>query len=1157
MKKTWKKVMSLFLVLLMTVSMTGCSACKKGDSKQGKDEAAMPVITGVEDGATYYLGKDTIKPEFDVGKATLKKDGGTPKAFISGTKITELGEYELEVKNGDKKAKVSFLVKEYYPEYPGEMTDMFDNTKLSDAYYISTPNLTVGITDGILTMKNGTGEPWSMMSRRFQHVNASKYPYIEFLVTNVGDGEGTRFELKLSHPDANGEMIDEELVLTARYAGTYYVDLLNYVKAKGLSETDQEICIQFAVVGQNPDYAQISIDYYRSVAEIPEAGEAERYVDRSTETLAAWRSDTATIEAEDDQGTVYVTNSNEKEEYGYIIKRLQLNTEKYPVLVVDIDSVHNAMWSMKCVLNDTGEDIPLTKDINTTGLTKINLLEKGIPRSKNLTITLKFNVIGKGMNKYVKINGFETEAETSETRQEIFREYPGEITDLFDNRRLSDKYELAPNLTATITDGILTMKNGEGEPWSRLDRLFEGVNAAKHPYIEIHVPKVGNGEKTSLEVKLSHPDTRGNLVDEELALTVSYAGTYYIDLLGYVNAKGLNRTSQKINLTLAVVGKSAGYASVSIDYFKSVAAIPAAGAAGRYVDNTSETLGAWRNDTASISISNNQGKVYVTGSNPDEPWGYIIKRLQLNTEDYPYLVVDIDSVTNAQWSLKCIVNDQGEDIPLTEDNASDGRTEINLLEKGIPRGKSVTVTLKFNVIGRGTDKFVTVNGFETNAKSENGSTTGDAPRYVDNTPETLGKWRSNTAKMEVVDGKGKITVINPVETESWGHVLKTIQLNTADYPYLVVDIDSVKDADWSLKCVKNDTNEEITLISDNRATGKTEINLLGKLPESKNLSVTLLLYAVGKGNGQYVMVNGLETNADSLKAPALDIDFSTTDGWVPSPNDLPITLTVENNTGIFTVGGTQPGYGSISYNAVLNTVEQRWLVVDMVSADCDLVLQVNDGKKYEFYKELGKHYVDMQAEDSSFAQGFGVNTKITLLFVGDPGNKDVLNRIYTTSDGPNKDVIDDFSEDNWSHPDAAAGSVVIANNTMTLTKAEANGDFAKTNKFLTLNTSEKHVVKFGISSFQAAWDGGFTIEILNQNGEWVGFKIEGQNLYKVERPGGGYDVYFDLQALAAEKGVPAEKFIGKDLKLFFEIGIGYGAEKSVTLDGIMLVDEQP
>ena len=74
--------MSLFLVLLMTVSMTGCSACKKGDSKQGKDEAAMPVITGVEDGATYYLGKDTIKPEFDVGKATLKKDGGTAKAFI-------------------------------------------------------------------------------------------------------------------------------------------------------------------------------------------------------------------------------------------------------------------------------------------------------------------------------------------------------------------------------------------------------------------------------------------------------------------------------------------------------------------------------------------------------------------------------------------------------------------------------------------------------------------------------------------------------------------------------------------------------------------------------------------------------------------------------------------------------------------------------------------------------------------------------------------------------------------------------------------------------------------------------------------------------------------------------------------------------------------
>ena len=49
-----------------------------------------------------------------------------------------------------------------------------------------------------------------------------------------------------------------------------------------------------------------------------------------------------------------------------------------------------------------------------------------------------------------------------------------------------------------------------------------------------------------------------------------------------------------------------------------------------------------------------------------------------------------------------------------------------------------------------------------------------------------------------------------------------------------------------------------------------------------------------------------------------------------------------------------------------------------------------------------------------------------------------------------------------------------------------------------------------ISDFKANWDGGFTIEILNQNGEWVGFKIEGQNLCKFERTDGGYDVYLSL-----------------------------------------------
>ena len=68
-------------------------------------------------------------------------------------------------------------------------------------------------------------------------------------------------------------------------------------------------------------------------------------------------------------------------------------------------------------------------------------------------------------------------------------------------------------------------------------------------------------------------------------------------------------------------------------------------------------------------------------------------------------------------------------------------------------------------------------------------------------------------------------------------------MNTADYPYLVVDIDAVNNVDWSLKCIVEGSAGDVTLIGDNKEVGKHEINLLDKIPSSKNLTVTLQLYA--------------------------------------------------------------------------------------------------------------------------------------------------------------------------------------------------------------------------------------------------------------------------------------------------------------------------
>ena len=62
--------------------------------------------------------------------------------------------------------------------------------------------------------------------------------------------------------------------------------------------------------------------------------------------------------------------------------------------------------------------------------------------------------------------------------------------------------------------------------------------------------------------------------------------------------------------------------------------------------------------------------------------------------------------------------------------------------------------------------------------------------------------------------------------------------------------------------------------------------------------------------------------------------------------------------------------------------------------------------------------------------------------------------------------------------------------------------------------------------------------------------------------GSDYGVHFTYAEQPSPDGLAqafiiGEKFIGNDLKLFFEIGVGFGAEKSVTFDGIALVDAVP
>lgn len=600
------------------------------------------------------------------------------------------------------------------------------------------------------------------------------------------------------------------------------------------------------------------------------------------------------------------------------------------------------------------------------------------------------------------------------TLAEYFPVYPGQITDLFDNTKLSTDYEADSTAEVSVSGGVLRIKNTDvGDPWSIVRKTFVGVNATENPFIEVNVAKVSNGENVRIEIKLCGKDSEGNQLSatEELCLSANYAGKYYIDLLGWVQKKELNATDQDIVVSFAVVGEKAGYAEAEIDYIKSVAEIPASEPAAKYVDNTTESLSLWRNDTATIEAEDDQGVVYVTNSKESEEYGQIIKRVELNTKAYPYLVVDIGSVTGAQWSLKCIYN--GSEITLQADTGAVGKTEIDLVAKGLPESENVIVTFKFMVIGKGIDKMVVLNGFET--------------------------------------------------------------------------------------------------------------------------------------------------NAESAKAPSLNIDFSTADGWAACEGGFAtLGLTAEGGKGIFKLAGS--GYAAMEYSALLNTKEYRYLVIDVESADCAHVIKIGGHAIYTEAKTTGKIYVDMQADGSAFEEGFSVNVTWEFYLIGDAENTVVVNGIYTTNEAPDKDLIDDFSKSDWSVPDAEAGSVTIGSKTLTLVKAAANGDWAKTNKTITVDTSAKHIIKFGIKEMSGAvFDAGFKIDIINQGlAGWPTVSVTGDKMTKIEREGGGYDVYIDLEELATAAGKDVTAFVGKDISLFFELCVGLGdTEKSVTFDGITLVAEVP
>jgi hypothetical protein len=287
------------------------------------------VYSGVTDGGVY---DGDVTPVFSQGTATLKKGNAEAVSFESGTVVSGIGSYVLTITNDFETMTVSFTINEKYEVYEGQITDHFENL-LPHKDYIQDSNSTYALVDGKLVFTNKpNGDPWGILKRKFEGVNATEYPYIELSVETVYPGAAVRLEVALT----NEEWSTDPTLLTIQYAGVYYLDVLSYVKSKGLSETDADIYLKLAVVGQSAGYAGVEINYYKSVTGIPSKVKAEAYIDETVETLSLWRANTATLEIIENKAYGFVTNSTEP--YGYFVKRVELNTIDYQDLIVDIDN---------------------------------------------------------------------------------------------------------------------------------------------------------------------------------------------------------------------------------------------------------------------------------------------------------------------------------------------------------------------------------------------------------------------------------------------------------------------------------------------------------------------------------------------------------------------------------------------------------------------------------------------------------------------------------------------------------------------------------------------------------------------------------------------------------------------------------------------------
>ncbi|WP_036190757.1 Ig-like domain-containing protein, partial [Ureibacillus manganicus] len=106
-------------------------------------DKTAPIITEVEDGKHYQ----SVAPVFNEGTAILTMDGGPGTEFVSGTDITDNGQYTLEVTDtAGNKTTVKFTVDNQAPVISGVVDGEIRNSQFVPTFNEGT---------GRISMDNG------------------------------------------------------------------------------------------------------------------------------------------------------------------------------------------------------------------------------------------------------------------------------------------------------------------------------------------------------------------------------------------------------------------------------------------------------------------------------------------------------------------------------------------------------------------------------------------------------------------------------------------------------------------------------------------------------------------------------------------------------------------------------------------------------------------------------------------------------------------------------------------------------------------------------------------------------------------------------------------------------------------------------------------